>query len=456
MNTGASNANAEIAWQSRRTGGCVRSLLWAGFLLIMFAEFAASAGTLSTKEVTNTGSGPTLQQAINSGLLTAIQEVNGTTLAQANVFASLQASAETQNDSAYLSSEAYLSAVAQATQGAVTGFKILSYKHNPDGSWLVNVKATVTVYKRSAEEQRTSIVVAIPHGQVDNYNVFGRRAAARSVATDLAEQVQTFLVSTNKFTVLDRDHDAAVDQELGIAESSQASTGQFAMVGQKIAAQYILVSSIEHLSYYDIHTQSRTGDHVYTRPVGGMSVRYQLISSATQQVVLSRIARVDLAGLGLSGGASPQTVLAGSVRAIAKKEGAAVLHSLFPIRILAIDNESYIIGAGEDVLAIGQIYEVMTYGPAVIDPDTHESVGRVENYCCEIHITRVAPKLSYGTLLPPIKALANFSPERYILGQRVIERQAHHSRAGANAMKALKEEIKKQQQAAGGSGTGPS
>ena len=449
-----SETASDATHKTMQSGGRVKCLLTAVFSLLIMAAFNVRAGTLNTMEVPCTGNGPSLQQSIDSCLQTAIQEVNGTTMAQTSVFVSMRASAETKNSAAYLTSVGYLVAVEKATQGAVKGFKIISYHRNPDGSWLVNLDVSVAGFSRSAEEKRTSIVVTIPHAQKRSYQIFGLIATSRTVASKLADQVQTFLVSTNKFTVLDRNHDEDLNRELDIAESSQASTGQFAMIGQKIAAQFLLVNSIEYLNYHEIHTRSKTGDHVYTQPIGGMRVRYQLIDTSTQQVVLSKSASVDLADLGITNGISGYRVIADSISLISKEEGAAVLHHLFPIRIIAYDNGYYIIDTGEDVLTVGETYKVMSYGPKVIDPDTHESLGRIENYCCEIRIRRIAPKISYGKLLPPNKTLTSFSSEKYILGSQVTGSKARHSRASSNAMKALEEEIKKQQQSANGNGNG--
>lgn len=429
-------------------------LLLAVFLLVIFAISTAYAGALVESVVSSTGNGPTLQQAINSGLLTAIEEANGTTMASVSAFASLQASASTENSAVYLSSEGYEAAVVQATGGAVTGFKIVSDHRNPDGSWLVTLQVHVAKYQRSAAESRTTIVIAVPHGGAQRYEVFGMEAPAQRVAAQLTSEVQNYLVNTNKFTVLDRNHDAAVARELDIAEGSQSSTGQFAMLGQKLAAQYVLVTSIEHLNFVDVRTKSRTGNHVYSQRAGSMSVRFELIGTATQQVALSHTTELRYDHLGLSDSAAPDTVLADSIGQIARREGASVLHFLFPIRILAQDNSEYIIDAGEDVVSPGQIYKVMTYGAAITDPDTHESLGRVENYCCEIRITRVAAKFSYGTLVAPVKSLKDFAPDHYVLGEELTTRPGGRAHAGANAMKALEQEIKKQQQAASGTGNG--
>jgi len=417
-------------------------------LLLVLATPMVFAGKITNVQVRTTGVGPSLQQAIDSGLLTAIEQVNGEIISEADLSASLEVSAQYNNNSAYLSSQAYLSVVEQVTHGAVISFQISKYKQNKDGSWLVTLAVSVAKYELSASENRTRIVVLPPRAPQSTYTIFADHVSGAKVAAAIADHLQSYLVNTNKFTVLDRTYSPALEQERGVAESGETSTEEYALIGQKLVADYVLVGTIQQLNFHEITTHSLTSNHVYSEPTGGVALDYRLINTATQQVVLSDSVGIGYKEIAGSGGApeATGTVLDRTIEKIAIIEGASVLDHLFPIRVLSADQATLIIGAGKDLVTPGQIYRVYAYGKDIIDPDTKESLGKAETYCCELRIDRVTPKLSYGSLLPPNKALVDFSPDKYILEKRGSTNNKKKSKSTKNAMKAVEDEIKKQKQ----------
>lgn len=424
--------------------GCNRVLC----LIACCIASTAYASAITSVMVRAPGEGSTLQQAINDGLLTAVEQVDGRAVSEADLSATMQISlsADQQNNAEYLGSQAYIHVVMQVTHQAVMGFKVTSYKQNPNGSWTVNLAVTVTKYERPGNANLTRIVVAPFHTSSDDYWMFGAHVPARKVATDLADKLQSYLIDTNKFTVLDRNNDAVVTQELSLANSSAAATNEYALVGQKLVADYILVGSIESLNYHEVSTYSLTGEHIYSHPTGGMLLKYQLINTATQQIELSNEVSVSLSELPRDAGGSAQRALDRSVAVAVNQEGSAILHWLYPLRIVAVDGVQLIIAAGRDIVTPGQIYKVVGYGKEIIDPDTHEPLGKIESYCCEVKIDRVEDKMSYGTLVPPTKELIDFSPEKYILGSLVQSKTRKNHRSSENSMKALEKEIQQQQQ----------
>ncbi len=408
----------------------------------------AYAGAITSVTVRAPGEGVTLQQAINDGLLTAVEQADGRAVSEADLSASmrLSLSAQQRNNAEYLGSQAYAQVIMQVTHRAVMGFKINDYKQTPNGSWTVDLAVTVAKYEQPGSANLTRIVVAPLRTSGDEYWIFGARMSARKVATDIADKLQTYLIDTNKFTVLDRNHDAVLAQELDLARSAAAATDEYALVGQKLVADYILVGSIERLNYHEVRTHSLTGDHIYSKPTGGLFLKYELINTATQQIELSNEVSISFSEIPSVMGWSPQRILDRSVAAAVNLEGSAILHWLFPLRIVAVDGSQLIIAAGRDIISRGQTYKVVAYGKEIIDPDTHESLGKIEDYCCEVRIDRVEDKMSYGTLVPPTKVLSGFSPDRYILGSLVGSKTRKNRKSSENAMKSLEKEIQQQQQ----------
>jgi hypothetical protein len=409
----------------------------------------AQAGALQSTEVQSTGTGVTLQQAIDNGLLIAVEQVNGKTVSEADLSATVDLSAHLRNDANYLNSSAYIEVMQQATHGAVTGFKVVSSKQDASGNWTAALSVSVSKYVRSAAENRVRIAVAAPRTLTSTYSVFGSRVEAAQVSGDFADNMQMYLTETNKFTVLDRKYDDEAAAERGIAASGEASTEEYALLGQKLVADYVLVGTIDSLAFRISETKSHTGDHVYKEPVGEIAFSYRLINTATQQVVYAGSTEYKAADFVGSNSESPAGTAFVSLiaKTIAPKVASAVTQSIYPIRVLSDDGNQVIVGAGEGVLKQGVVYKIVSYGREITDPDTKESLGHGETYCCELRIDRVTPRLSYASLVAPTSTLPSFTPSTYVLSQEVSPGAANAPIRAKAAKSAVDAEKKKQQQA---------
>lgn len=410
----------------------------------------AQAGTLHSTEIQSTGTGVTLQQAIDNGLVTAIEQVNGKTVSEMDLAGTVDLSAHLRNDAHYLNSNAYVEVMQQVTHGAVTGFKVVNSKQDPSGNWTATLSVSVSKYVRSASENRVRIAVAALRTRSSTYSVFGTRVEGSQVAGDIADSMQTYLTETNKFTVLDRKYDDEVATERAVAAGGEASTEEYALLGQKLVADYVLAGTIDTLAFHVSETKSATGDHIYREPVGEVAFSYRLINTATQQVVYAgstEYKAVDFLGSNSEPPTGPAFVSL-IAKTIAPKVASAVTQSIYPIRVLSADGNQVIVGAGEGVLKKGTVYKVVSYGREITDPDTKESLGREETYCCELRIDRVTPRLSYASLVSPTSTLPSFTPSTYVLTQEVSLGAGNaliRSKAAENAVGAEK---KKQQQQA--------
>lgn len=431
----------------------------------------AHAGVIRPVQTHSVGVGHTMQRAINNGLVNAIQQVDGVTISKQTAFASLQVSVQYQDNRQYLNSQVYLQSIQEASRGAIIKFALehsactaegaghividRSVRHRPGKkptraacTWTVRLAVTVAKYTHTAAEDRVRIAVLVPRASASTYSIFGTAVSGQTVANRLADRIQNYLVDTHKLTVLDRKYGPEVQSELAIAASGAAPTKEYALVGQKLVADYVLVGTIRAVHYRLIHRRSLTGSHVYTSVVGGITFSYRLINTATQQVVLSAVRKVGLHKfLSMHGSPSPSLVLSRDLNRLGTEVGQSVLSQIYPIRIASALNNEYVIDAGSGVVKVGQVYQVIGYGRKIIDPDTHESLGRAQTVCCRIRINRVTQRLAYAILLPPTRTLTDFTPTTYVLGSLVVAHPRHiHAVTAKQAINAVMLEIKRQQQ----------
>jgi hypothetical protein len=78
--------------------------------------------------------------------------------------------------------------------------------------------------------------------------------------------------------------------------------------------------------------------------------------------------------------------------------------------VIARDGESVVLSQGGQAVKEGTRYQVVAMGKEMKDPQTGQSLGRLESPCCELVIDRVTPNLSYGHLENVRSELDNLPP----------------------------------------------
>lgn len=76
----------------------------------------------------------------------------------------------------------------------------------------------------------------------------------------------------------------------------------------------------------------------------------------------------------------------------------SVLRRTFPVTVVSRDGTNVVLSQGGQALKEGTRYAMVTMGAEMKDPQTGQSLGRVESPCCELVVERVMPNLSYGRL----------------------------------------------------------
>lgn len=430
--------------------------------LILFGPWAY-AGSIQKVTTASVGTGLTLQQAITNGLMNAIRQVDGAVISNQQLSQSTSLTVSNGNNSAYLTSKLYINRVIAVSHGVVVGFVVEHYEHSKTsifaaahqsydrlfgrpvhvapGMWTARLQVTVAKFQHSANEKRVRVAVFPPGVSHASFDVLGTRVPSHVVAKHLADDVQNYLVDTHNLTVLNRRHTPEIKAELQRIQSGAAPTKDYALLGQTLIADYVLVGTIQHLEYRLIHQAALTGHHVYTTATGEMIVSYRLINVATQQVVLSSVRRVHFSRfLPFGNTLSASAVLHDDLTQISHAMGQSVVQYLYPVRILAAQGHGYIIGAGRGVIKAGQVYSVLHNGAEIINPDTHESLGNAQTYCCQIRIDRVTQRLAYGRLLPPTQALNDLTPTSYVLGHVVVQARrpaSAQTTAGVQSVQAI-------------------
>lgn len=372
-------------------------------------------GKIEQVAVTASGMGPTPGAAINDALKSAILQVNGTkvqaTSASLQTFSKItgQLDVETSNGSDSVKASAtvqgshFAESIVAQSQGVVSTFKVVKLTAPKDtgGMFSADISASIAKFKAPADSGKIKIVVAPLRSDKATFDIGGRAVPAAVVLAQLRQQLIDALTQSGRFTVLDRQFETELEGELDLITSGKAVTQDFAKMGQALTADLVWVGVVNELGYTRHARQLRTSDRELVSYSGGWSVSQRMINLATRQILQS--GTIDgrapsIAPTTMGSGIDADSVLQEMRMEIAKRTTEAILLQTFPISVVERDGMNVVLSQGGNSLVQGARYKLYLQGKEIKDPQTGQSLGNTESVCCDVVISRVTPKLSYGVL----------------------------------------------------------
>jgi hypothetical protein len=373
-------------------------------------------GKIEHVAVTAKGVGMTPGAAVNEALKNAIMQVNGVSVdassANLNVIAHAAATVDVYSDqghdsakaTATLQGQAYADQIITQSNGVVSSFKvthIVAPTGKEGGSYTVDIEAQVAKFMAPADSGKIKIVVAPLRSKQRTFDIGGRAVPAAEVLAPLHRQIVDALAQTGRFTVLDRQYSNEIEDELDMIASGQTVKADMAKLGQALSADLVWVGEVNTLAYSRHVRQLQASNRDLVSYAGGWSVSQRMINLATRQIQQSTTLQgsaPSVAPTTMSRGIDGNQTLANMQADIVKKATEAILLRTFPISIVERAGNQVVLSQGGSVLKEKSRYRVYLLGKEVKDPQTGQSLGRMESPCCEVVIDRVTPSLSYATL----------------------------------------------------------
>lgn len=344
-------------------------------LLLLTSSPFAFGGTV---EVEASGSGLSREQAIENALTEAIRQVRGVNIDQQMVRQAMKVKV---NDEAVLSSE-ITNKTASRTQGYVERYQILDEDCTEQYCNVV-ISASIPVYKSPgiAPDNRRKLVVSKFSG---------------SSGAEFSQYLQTHLVQSRRFAVLDREHNVAFSNERNLLLSADTPQAEKIRLGQVLGMDYLIVGSVAVESGQSTNNISLTGE-LQSLEYGQARVSYQVINIATRQIKWQDDALIDLEM------ANPEQIAAEAAEEVAR----TIIDAIYPIKVLSQSGNQLVLNQGGKNVVEGYLYDVYGLGKKLVDPYTKESLGREEILLGQVRIDRVSTKLSYASVTSgDIRAMA--------------------------------------------------
>jgi len=360
-------------------------------------------GKLETVKVTADGFGASASEAVAEALRLAILQVNGATVDVDTVNARLGIDATFNQTPVSLRASAFAEAVFQKSGGVVQNFRMLELSEplTPLGKYKASIEAGIAKFRPPESLKKIKLVVAPLRFDKPSMPMGDRQVPAAEAAAQLRQLIVDALVNTGRFAVLDREFSPELQQELDLIESGQAPAAETAKLRQAASADVLWIGKVHTLAYNRHARQLRTSDRELVSYSGGWSMSHKLVNVATRQVMASESLRGEApatAPTTLGTGVNSAKVFEGMTRELVDQVVASIIGRTFPITVVALEGNNVVLSQGGQALRAGARYAMVTMGTEMKDPQTGQSLGRLESPCCQLVIDRVTPNLSYGHL----------------------------------------------------------
>ena len=360
-------------------------------------------GRLALVATTASGFGSTAGEAVAEAMKLAVLQVNGATIQTDSVSAKYGLDVSLGRDSASLRASEFVDLVQQKSGGAIQHFKLLELREPGlvDKQFKATIEAQIAKFEPSAEMQKIKIVVGQIRFDSARLPMGDHSVSSAEVGATLRQRISDALVQTGRFAVLDREFSPDIQNELEMIASGQSPSAELAKLSQAASADLVWSARISNLAYNRHARQLRTSDRELVSYSGGWAMTQKMVNVATRQVMVSDALRGSApatAATTLGSGVDGGRVLEGMSSDIANQVIASIMRRTFPVTVVSRDGVNVVLSQGGQLMKEGTRYAVVTMGAEMKDPQTGQSLGRVDSPCCELLIERVTPNLSYGRL----------------------------------------------------------
>ncbi len=290
--------------------------------------------------------------------------------------------------------------------GLVRTYKILEEKKLGDGSVAVKLKAWV--YNLAPSGSKRIKVALMPFKvMADAYNIGPTEVPAEKLSAVLSQKIAVAMVGTNKFNVLDREYVVDFAREKHLLLASEAPLSELAKLTETLGADYLMVGNISDVRLekkeYNLAAAGQTVEKWRARFV----FNYRLIAGTTKEIILAGVVdkyleNEEIRALSREWNSENwdfAEIRDGIAGLVAQDVVSNILDHLYPIKVASVEGNQVIIDQGEGSIKEGMLLDVFSQGKEFFDPDTKESLGKLESLVATVKITKVAQKISYSEVV---------------------------------------------------------
>lgn len=233
--------------------------------------------------------------------------------------------------------------------------------------------------------------------------------AQTGIADTMSTMIETAIISTGKFRVIERERLSRLEAEQNNARRGRVTTNQPGRNGGFEGVDFLIYGSISGIS---TSSSSDFGSSMLAGVLGNrnascgrsnvtltMDIRITDTNTGEVKIATSINETARSATVCNASGQIDSTVL---MRGAAAKIARELVTTIYPIQVAAVQGDgTVVLNYGSGTLAVGDILTMYSRGEAIIDPATGQEIGRDETKLGMIQVTEVTVRTSRGVAVGP-------------------------------------------------------
>ena len=219
----------------------------------------------------------------------------------------------------------------------------------------------------------------------------------RNMQERFRARIEELLTQGRRFAVLDRRSLEIYEQEKRLLESADVDPSEGARLGKVLGADYLLFGTVDRIEVTeDRKTIVLTGES-RTDVTAAVRVRFSVLAVATRQVKWSSSLELQH---DVKEELRPEQAAEPLLDELALHIVDELTENIFPPVVAQVTGwGSFVVNRGGNTVREDDLFEVFVLGDMVMDPDTGESLGRLETTAGIARISAVKPKFSLAEMI---------------------------------------------------------
>lgn len=298
-------------------------------------------------------------------------------------------------------------------EGLVADYKVLEEKQLNEKTYEVKLRVLVYDYGTRGETRRVKVALMPVKTSEISYRFLNLAVTGRELSTLFTQRLAVGLTQTNKFAVLDRESIEAFIRERNIlvprdVPLPDAPLKEQAKLAETVGAEYLLVGTITQAKLETIRRHLEVARYTTTEYKARFTFNYRLVDSLTKEIVLASVETKyieneqvrALADEPDSAQWDPAQIRDAFLSLVANEVIEAIIDRVYPVKIVSIQPDgTVILNQGGDRISKGMMFDVFSEGKEIFDPDTRESLGKVETRVATIRVQEVAHSMSFAKIV---------------------------------------------------------
>ena len=380
-------------------------------VFLLFA-FNFSVAEVTYVDVNAKGKSESYEVSLKKALKEAISKVNGVSLKTESVLETIDKNITTKEGSSGSLERNLNEKISEKSGGSIKSFEILNEYKDTNGLQVVEIRATVAKYKLSKTANRKRMAIVPFRINLNEISIFGKSGFddVDNLRKFLNQEFTNYFVQTRKFTILDREFDKEIGDELKNLENSEKIEDQV-KIGQKLFADYILVGNLDFLVLQEIEKKFLTSDKILKKKIGSLNFSYRIIDVPTGQIKYSSKVNLEV---DVKKQNQPIPYL---FNMTAKNAGLEIMYAIYPILVEKIEDDLLFLGQGGNQIKIDDNFTIYERTDTKIkDSYTGETLGNIEKVVGKATIIDSNAKFSVAQITEQKYDLSeDFKPRKYMV-----------------------------------------